>query len=419
MTFTSADRLRDVIHDFNADGFEALCPKLDALVAATAQRLVTEIEHYRTLEPEDLRQVLSRNTALCLAHLAHLAGSGETLDLSGPAATGRLRAGQGVPLPEVLRAYRLGFISVWEQLLVEAEQSGPQAQRALLHAATTFWRMSDAHCQAVTAAYRDAIAERLVETDRRRSALIAALVDGPPPGDDTAWEIANMLDFPYRGTFLVVTAETASPGPPPLPGLDAKCRELRTGSAWRAQPGHEMGVLSCPTRQAAQHVLEVVRATATGRVGVSPAYLQLDQTPRALRYAQVALESLPVGAPAVRQLDDTPLTEMVMTNLETTRRAVNRILGGVLSLPETDRTTLLATARAWLDAHGSAAEASHALYCHQNTVRYRMRRLEEYLRGPLEDPKVVAELAMALDAIGTFPTLLEHQRASGPPAGRP
>jgi hypothetical protein len=27
VTFTSADRVRDVIHNFNADGFDSLCPK--------------------------------------------------------------------------------------------------------------------------------------------------------------------------------------------------------------------------------------------------------------------------------------------------------------------------------------------------------------------------------------------------------
>ncbi|GAA2065420.1 hypothetical protein GCM10009801_10740 [Streptomyces albiaxialis] len=91
---------------------------------------------------------------------------------------------------------------------------------------------------------------------------------------------------------------------------------------------------------------------------------------------------------------------------------MHRILGGVLSLPEDDRTTLLATARAWLEAHGSAAEAGRALYCHQNTVRYRMHRLEEFLRGPLDDAKVIAELSTAPDAVGTFPILLERRRTA-------
>ncbi|MFE9428615.1 PucR family transcriptional regulator [Kitasatospora sp. NPDC006697] len=388
---------------------EAVTARLDGLVAAMAERIVTEIEYYRNadVQPRDLHTSLHGNTRFTLAHLA----AGDVpLDLSAPTATGRLRAGQGVPLPEVLRAYRLGFTTLWEHLLAEADRSGPSAQGALLRAATSIWEASDTYSQALTAAYRDAVAERLLETDRRRSALVAALVDGPPPGDDTAWEIAQLLDFPYQGTFLVVNAEAAG-GAAPLPGLEARCRALEVGSAWRAQPGNELGVLSCPGRRAVELVLETVRACATGRVGVSPAFERLDQTPRALRYAQVALESLPAGSVTVRQLDDTPLTEMVMTNLETTRRAVNRILGGLLSLPEDDRTTLLATARAWLEANGSAAEAARQLFCHQNTVRYRMHRIEEHLRGPLDNPKIVAELAMALDAVGTFPTLLEARRA--------
>ncbi|MFF5422383.1 helix-turn-helix domain-containing protein, partial [Streptomyces misionensis] len=88
-----------------------------------------------------------------------------------------------------------------------------------------------------------------------------------------------------------------------------------------------------------------------------------------------------------------------------------------------DRTTLLATARGWLEAHGSAAEAGRRLFCHQNTVRYRMHRLEEFLRGPLDDPKIIAELSMALDAVGTFPMLLESNQSPAirnqPPAAQP
>ncbi|MFI8880323.1 PucR family transcriptional regulator [Streptomyces sp. NPDC055243] len=314
-------------------------------------------------------------------------------------------------MPEILRAYRLNFRYFWDQLLNEAKRVGGGTPDALLAAATHIWELSDTYSSALTDAYRETLAERMVETDRRRAALVAELIDGPSSKSDTVWEVARMLDFPFQGTFLVVTAEGRAADDPPLPGLDRRLRSLDVGSAWRAQPGSETGVLSCPRRQRLELVLEAVRGVAAGRVGVSPVYDRLDQTVRALRYAQVALESLLPGSAAVRQLDDTPLTELVMNNLESTQRAVNRILGGVLSLPEDDRTTLLATARAWLDAHGSAAEAGRALHCHQNTVRYRMHRLEEFLRGPLDAPKIVAELAMALDAVGTFPTLLEHLRA--------
>jgi DNA-binding PucR family transcriptional regulator len=61
---------------------------------------------------------------------------------------------------------------------------------------------------------------------------------------------------------------------------------------------------------------------------------------------------------------------------------------------------------------GSAAEAGRLLYCHENTVRYRMRRLEEHLGGSLSDPTILAELAAAMQAIRTFPQLRAH--VSGP-----
>ncbi|MGW7414779.1 helix-turn-helix domain-containing protein [Streptomyces sp. NPDC054863] len=389
---------------------KTLLGRIDTIAAEMADLTYENVALYRTLVvgPEDLRASMRHNFQNSLSHLAD--PHSPELDVSGPTATGRKRALQNVPLPEILHAYRLGARYLWEQLLCEARKLGGDAPEALLETAAHVWEISDAQSTAVTDAYRESLAERMVEIDRRRSALVGELIDGPSSNSDTVWEVARMLDFPFQGAFLVVTAEGITASDPTLPGLDSRLRALDVGSAWRAQPSSETGVLSCSRQQPVERILEAVRGAATGRVGVSPLYDRLDQTDRALRYAQVALESLPPGAAAVRQLDDTPLTELVINNLQTTQRAVNRILGSVLSLPEDDRTTLLATARAWLDARGSAAAAGRALYCHQNTVRYRMNRLEEFLRGPLDDPKVVAELSMALDAIGTFPTLLEHPR---------
>lgn len=111
---------------------------------------------------------------------------------------------------------------------MEADRDGAAAQAALLRAAARVWGMADAYATALTTAYRDAVAEQLVEADRRRSALVAALVDGPAPGSDTVWEIAQMLDFPFDGTFVSVSAEAVRGTQSPLPGLDA---ELRARSA--------------------------------------------------------------------------------------------------------------------------------------------------------------------------------------------
>jgi DNA-binding PucR family transcriptional regulator len=55
--------------------------------------------------------------------------------------------------------------------------------------------------------------------------------------------------------------------------------------------------------------------------------------------------------------------------------------------------------QAWFDAGGSAVETGKRIYCHPNTVRYRLRRLQEHTGRSLDDPKAVAELLAALDAL--------------------
>ena len=53
-----------------------------------------------------------------------------------------------------------------------------------------------------------------------------------------------------------------------------------------------------------------------------------------------------------------------------------RVLGTLLDLPEDDRDLLFSTFEAWLRAGGSATAAAASLFCHPNTVRYRLRRIE-------------------------------------------
>ena len=52
----------------------------------------------------------------------------------------------------------------------------------------------------------------------------------------------------------------------------------------------------------------------------------------------------------------------------------------------------------WLDADGSANAAGAALFCQFNTVRYRLRRLEETTSHSLTAPTQLAELVTAVRA---------------------
>jgi hypothetical protein len=257
----------------------------------------------------------------------------------------------------------------------------------------------------LTEAYRETVAAAMRAADRHRSAVVQALVTGEVSAEATVWEIAKVLGMPFEGTFLVVVAESAAIGGEPLAGVEARLSPYDAASAWRLQPEFEVGVISCG-RSGPDKILEVLAGAASGRVGVSPPYPTLDRTTHAMRLAQVAMASLPPGEAAVRQFDDTPLGSLVAADPDAARQLVERVLGKLITLPEEERTTLLSTVEAWLDARGSASEAGRELYCHPNTVRHRLHRVEEHTGRSLDDPRAVAELATALQALQVFPGLL-------------
>jgi DNA-binding PucR family transcriptional regulator len=54
--------------------------------------------------------------------------------------------------------------------------------------------------------------------------------------------------------------------------------------------------------------------------------------------------------------------------------------------------------RAYLDSFGDIAAAAQRLHVHPNTVRYRVRRIEQVLATSLADPDVRLLLSLSLRA---------------------
>jgi len=73
------------------------------------------------------------------------------------------------------------------------------------------------------------------------------------------------------------------------------------------------------------------------------------------------------------------------------------VLGRLNALPDEERSILLDTFRAWLDAGGSANDTATRIFCHPNTVRHRLHRIEELTDRLLSRPKDLAELCLAFE----------------------
>ena len=177
---------------------------------------------------------------------------------------------------------------------------------------------------------------------------------------------------------------------------------LDVSSVWRLQPEQSVGVVSLRRDAQVASALDTLTHHAMARVGVSPMLTQLRQANRGLSLARLAMDHLPPGA-GVEQFRDSPLSMLVAAAPVAAIEAARSVLGDLLTLREADRDLLLSTLLAWLDAGGSADAAAAALYCHPNTVRYRLRRIEKVTQRSLGAPAEVAELVTAVRAWNELP----------------
>lgn len=372
---------------------------VDQAYAATIER----IPLYGTrdlVSANELRESITQNLNFILNAVAH---PGMDVDLTVPSATGRRRAQQGVPLPEVLRAYRITFSTLWDALVARARRAAHQQDTdALLAAASTIWQLTDEHAVALTESYRAMTAELLVGRQQRRSALVEALFTGHPSPDGGPAEAATLLDLPPDAMFVVVAADTKGFAEESLPGIERRLAERGVASAWRLTPALQLGVVALRTGQEAE-AIHVLRGSATARTGVSPEYRSLVDTPRALQLARSALAMLPAGARDVQVFSASPLEALLARTPEEARRLVRLVLGPVLELPHDDRSVLLDTLITYVENEGSAESTAKLLHCHPNTIRYRLRRLHELTGRSLLDPQGVAQLATAAYALRLLP----------------
>jgi len=377
---------------------EAVGARLPELVDRVVLRISAEFDFYGkgdVVSQQDLRESVHGN----LASLVHQLTTDQPPDLSAARATGRQRARQGAPLADILHAYRIGFTELWSAIVDEGRRSPQAPWELLVDAASRVWWLIGEYTQELTVAYREAAAELLLAGARERSALVEALFTGGAPDQDTLWEAAKLLRLPWDGLFVVVAVETPALGREGFPEAESVLTARGIGSAWLLHPDLQTGVVSLRHQDTTALLLGLLGRGVRTRAGVSPVYHSLGDTPRALHYARLVQRSLPSGGPAVAQFEETPLRVLAAAAPDAAGELARAVLGPVLDLPVQDRATLLDTLRAWFEAGGSAVETGKRIYCHPNTVRYRLRRLQEHTGRSLDDPTGAAELLAAVEAL--------------------
>jgi hypothetical protein len=324
-------------------------------------------------------------------------------DVSAAQAAGRQRGEQGVPLPIVMAGYRVGFHEIWTRLLERARSGGQVTSEALVEAASQIWAAHDTFSQAMADAYRDAVFGEMLRTEQERSALVGVLLEGRITDELTSWDAADLLRLSGQGPFIVVAAEVVQLAQEPVPGAETRLRLSGMSSAWRLLPDLHVGIVRLTSEAQVHRLTGELAKTARGRVGVSPVYPRLNETAVALRLARMALTTAAPGTAQVRVFDEHPLSVAAVNASPAMDRIVRTVLGPVLDLPDEDQAVLLTTLAAWRDNGGSTESTAKQLFCHPNTVRLRLRRLEGLTGRLLSDPRASAETLLALETVEANP----------------
>jgi hypothetical protein len=248
------------------------------------------------------------------------------------------------------------------------------------------------------AAHRETTMTLVLRNEGERSALVGALLEGRPLHETSGWDIADVLRLPKRGPFVVVAAESVQLAQEALPGIEIRLRARRIGSAWRLMPDAQIGIIRFENDADMRPLMSTLTASARSRIGISPPYFALTETAAALRFARIAVASTVAGTPHVTMFDDFPLAVAAVSAPDAMQRVRQAVLGPILDLPVEQCKVLLDTLVAWRDSGGSASDAGGVLFCHPNTVRHRLRRIESATGRSLSDPKATAELLIALEA---------------------
>jgi hypothetical protein len=375
---------------------DAVGGRTDELAVTLARTIRQEVRLYRTAVPLDFDMVVAGCAAnirpICTAIADDVA-----FDTKAATELGVERARDGVPLSSVMEAYRVGFRRLWDAVVAELT-SRPGLNGSVLRDLTNkLWVAQEAYTDAMAVGHRDEQIRRMRNDEAQRAILLDALLHGRVVEECSVWEAADWLRLPSDGPYVVIAAEVDDAGADALPQIESKLRSLDVFSAWRLLPDLQVGIVHVKNDKHLGDALALVSRVATARVGVSARFDDLRDTAQALRFARVSLRGRLNSGLLVSLFDGSILASAAVSAPEVLVKLVSPTVDCFSGLSEQERGVLFETFQVWVDNDGSMRTVGELLFCHPNTVRYRLHRIEQLTGRSLSKPRDVAELCLAFE----------------------
>lgn len=300
---------------------------------------------------------------------------------------GWFEAYEGRQLHTLQSAYRIGAQSGWRRVMALHQRHDLTPETVSMLADALFAYMEELAASSVRG-YREAKAQLNDELQAGRRRLLRLIVDGAPR--DLLAEHAESARWVLPDEVTVIVLRPSAPIVRSLLDDDL-LTDLDGTEPYLVVPG--------PLTADRRAMLELAVAESKAAAGLT---VSLERAPDSLRWARRAL-----GLVHEEVIDDGPLTlcadHLVTLWLFADAALIDQIarrqFAAVGHLTERQRERLIETLRVWLRTRGTAAQVGEELGVHPQTVRYRMRQIEQALGDDIADPDTRFAIEVALRAL--------------------
>jgi hypothetical protein len=378
----------DVPSDTRPEVVVAVRSCLDGIAAEMTEEILRSVPEYSRTQDGTYATNIRRASELAVRDFAERVTEGACDGSSVREMfreTGRIEAGLGRDLGTLQTAMHVGARVMWRRLsdrLTElelpAEAVGAVAGSLLSHFAANATAAAEGHAQG-----RTRLADRL---HLHRHRLVDLLLAAPPPSPGAVGDLARNARWPIPETVTVVVVPglgTLDLPPGVLPGLH------------RSEP-----CLVVPDPDESDR-LEEVEKSLHGLPAVVGPSVPLAEAATSLRRSLEALElrrrGILDGFGVIRTADHLS-TLLMFQNEDLLATLIDVRLAPFQQVRPAQRDRLAETLLVWLETAHDANAAAGRLFVHPQTIRYRVRRLEELFGDRLYDPDTRLELELALRA---------------------
>jgi hypothetical protein len=369
---SSGDAARDVLPG-------ALRGEQTELARRVREAVEAELSAYRSIPPE----ALNTEVDLELGHLLESAGGRRAAltdrERAELAAVGEERARQGVPVDDVLRAWRICIEVVVDHAREVGQRLGVDDARVLEFVQTALVR-SDLTLVTIARAHRRTERAVVRAADARHANFVRGTLLGTIPSAELRIQ-AEMYGLDPAGEYIAVRAR--------LGEAVTQC-QLERALGLRDSEQNRSGLCAFVDGDAAGFLSEAPPGRIDGVVGCGPPR-PLDRLAESYRSAARALVTAGAcGLQGAHDIASLGLRSTVALDAEVGELLRRRYLEPLAAA--SSASELIATLRAYLACGMHVERTATRLFVHQNTVRYRIARFEELTGASLGDIEVLFEV---------------------------